>query len=602
LFYSYYELLSVNNLIIKFEEEDNLKTEKTSAVKNHARRNMDTELQFQTDALLPVNPLEESILGETNVNTVMSVMPNSMDILPVDVIDGSNSIDADIEPDVLIDSNNLNDSSDSDQITGSENAAVLVGASVTPTISPIPQSTGGRVFYVSPSGSDENSGSQDKPWKSINYAVSEDSPIGAGDTVLVQPGTYTELISLGKSGSDSQRITLKANGDVTLRDPDPNSGGFPEGVIQSPGQSNWVIDGFRIENTSWAGISLSDAKNMTVQNNETYQTGSSGIIVLPKTFFGGGEKEITGSNVKILNNTIERANWKWDGPGDTDGDQEALSIWGVDGFEVANNTMIDGKREGMDIKVGSRNGLIHDNSITSQALISGTYDGFRGGAAIYVDGNRADSFNLDIYNNEIFGNTADGILISDEIASVGDVSDINIYNNVIYGNGRRIENGGVGVAIANNVRDVKIVNNTIAKNVQGVYIDNNASTGYNPRDILIRNNIFSDNEYQNVDFQDASNVTLDNNLFTNSEENSEKTEVLYDGGERITNLNVFENELAESVDFVNLEVNDYRLTSTSPAIDIGSSSIGDYAQLDKDGNQRFGGGGVDVGAYEFKKI
>ncbi len=286
-------------------------------------------------------------------------------------------------------------------------------------------------------------------------------------------------------------------------------------------------------------------------------------------------------------------------PGDTDGDQEALSIWGVDGFEVANNTMIDGKREGLDIKVGSRNGLIHDNSITSQALISGTYEGFRGGAAIYVDGNRADSFNLDIYNNEIFANTADGILISDEIASVGDVSDINIYNNVIYGNGIRFENGGVGIAIANNVRDVEIVNNTIANNVQGVYIDDNASTGYKPRDILIRNNIFSDNSYQNVDLEDGINVTLDNNLFTNTEENAEKTEILYDGGEKIENLNVFDNELAESVDFVNLEGNDYRLTSTSPAIDIGSPSIGDYAQLDKNEKQRLTDGGVDAGAYEF---
>ncbi|MGB3639470.1 MAG: right-handed parallel beta-helix repeat-containing protein [Rivularia sp. (in: cyanobacteria)] len=559
---------------------------------------MDTESQlFQTDAFLPVNHDEESNFNQTNVSTSISDIGNSIEPLAVDNVAYSNSMDANIESDILIDSDSLNSNEDSDQITGTENAAVLVGA-ITPTISPTPQSTGGKVYYVSASGSDENSGSQDSPWKSINYAVSEDSPIAAGDTVLVQPGTYTELISLGKSGSDSQRITLKANGEVTLRDPNPNSGGFPEGVIQSPGQSNWVIDGFRIENTSWAGISLSDAKNITVQNNETYQTGSSGIIALPKTFFGGGEKEITGSNVKILNNTVERANWKWDGPGDTDGDQEALSIWGVDGFEVANNTMIDGKREGLDIKVGSRNGLIHDNSITSQALISGTYEGFRGGAAIYVDGNRADSFNLDIYNNEIFANTADAILLADEVPSVGDVSDINIYNNVIYGNGRRVENGGVGVAIANNVRDVEIVNNTFANNVQGINIDNNNS-GYNPRDILIRNNIFSDNSYQNVYFEDASNVTLDNNLFTNTEENAEKTEILYDGGQRVGNLNAFENELAESVDFVNREDNDYRLTSNSPAIDIGSSSIGDYAQLDKDGNQRFGGGGVDVGAYEF---
>lgn len=560
---------------------------------------MDTESQlFQTDAFLPVNPLEESNLNQTNVSTSISDI-GSIEPLTVDDIAYSNSMDADIEESVSIDADSLDSNLNSDQITGTENAGILVGASVTPTISPTPQSSGGQVYYVSPSGSNENSGSQDSPWRSINYAVSEDSPIGAGDTVLVEPGTYTELISLGKSGTDSQRITLKANGDVTLRDPDPNSGGFPEGVIQSPGQSNWVIDGFRIENTSWAGISLSDAKNITVQNNETYQTGSSGIIALPKTFFGGGEKEITGSNVKILNNTVERANWKWDGPGDTDGDQEAMSIWGVDGFEVANNTMIDGKREGLDIKVGSRNGLIHDNSITTQALISGTYEGFRGGAGIYVDGNRADSFNLDIYNNEIFANTADAIFLADEVASIGDVSDVNIYNNVIYGNGIRIENGGAGVAIANNVRDVEIVNNTFVDNVQGVYIDDTASSGYNPRDISIRNNIFSDNSYRNINFQDGVNVTLDNNLFTNTEENSGKTEILYDGGERIVNLNVFENELAESVDFVNLEGNNYRLTSTSPAIDIGSSSVGDYLQFDKDGKPRNQGAGIDAGAYEF---
>ncbi|AFY55776.1 hypothetical protein Riv7116_3313 [Rivularia sp. PCC 7116] len=558
-----------------------------------------TESQiFQTEAFLPVNPLEEFIPSENNLSLASLNTGDYVNNLSNEDIAVSNSMDVDIESGALIDSDSLDGSYDSDQITGNETAVALVGASVTTSTNPTPQSSGGRFYYVSPSGNDNNSGSQNQPWKSINYAVSEDSPIAPGDTVLVQPGTYTELISLGKSGSDSQRITLKANGDVTLRDPNPNSGGFPEGVIQSPGQSNWVIDGFRIENTSWAGISLSDAKNMTVQNNETYQTGSSGIIVLPKTFFGGGEREITGSNVKILNNTVERANWKWDGPGDTDGDQEALSIWGVDGFEVANNRMIDGKREGMDIKVGSRNGLIHGNSITSQALISGTYDGFRGGGAIYVDGNRADSFNLDIYNNEIFSNTADGIVIADEVPSVGDVSDINIYNNVIYGNGRRVENGGRGVAIINNVENVEIVNNTFANNVQGVYVDN-SGRGYNPRNVTIRNNIFSENSYRNAYVEDASNVTLDNNLFVNTEEFADKTEVLYDGGTRVGNFNAFDNELAESVDFVNSSGNNYRLTSTSPAIDISSFFIGNYAKLDKDGKQRLTGTGVDAGAYEF---
>ena len=513
------------------------------------KQNMDADLQlFYTDSLIQnQNPLEQSFLGQTNVSTPISPMNDDINVEGIDI---SNSMDTGIETDLVTDLDNLGDSRNSDQITGIENAAEELGALIIPSENPTPQSSGGNFYYVSPGGSDENSGSQDQPWKSINYAVSEDSPIAPGDTVLVQPGTYTELISLGKSGSDSQRITLKANGDVTLRDPDPNNGSFPEGVIQSPGQSNWIIDGFRIENTSWAGISLSDPKNITVQNNETYQTGSSGIIALPKTFFGGGEKEVTGSNVKILNNTVERANWKWDGPGDKDGDQEALSIWGIDGFEVANNTMIDGKKEGLDIKVGSRNGLIHNNSITSQALISGTYQGFRGGAAIYVDGNRADSFNLDIYDNEIFANTADAILLADEVPGVGDVSDINIYNNVIYDNGRRVENGGVGVAIANNVEDVRIADNTFANNVQGVVI-NNKNQGYNPRNIVVRNNRFSENSFRNIYVENASNVTLDNNLFANTDENADKTEI-YDKGEGVANLNVFGNELTESVDFVGL--------------------------------------------------
>ncbi|MEO1432272.1 MAG: right-handed parallel beta-helix repeat-containing protein [Cyanobacteria bacterium J06633_8] len=558
-----------------------------------------TESQiFETDTFLPVNPLEEFIPGENNPSFALPNIGDDVNAVSNDGIATSSSIDIDVDSGDSMDSDSLDGSYDSDEITGNEAGAVLVGASVTPSTSPIPQSGGGKFYYVSPSGNDNNPGSQNQPWKSINYAVSEDSPIAPGDTILVQPGTYTELISLGKSGTDSQRITLKANGDVTLRDPNPNSGGFPEGVIQSPGQSNWVIDGFRIENTSWAGISLRDAKNMTVQNNETYETGSSGIIVLPKTFFGGGEREITSSNVKILNNTVERANWKWKGVGDTNGDQEALSIWGVDGFEVANNRMIDGKREGLDLKVGSRNGLIHGNSITSQALITGTYDGFRGGPAIYVDGNRADSFNLDIYNNEVFANTADGIVIADEVPNVGDVSDIKIYNNVVYGNGRRIENGGRGVAILNNVENVEIVNNTFANNVQGVYVDNSGK-GYNPRNIKIRNNIFSENSFRNAYVQDASNVTLDNNLFVNTEEFADKTEVLYDGGTRVGNFNAFDNELAESVNFINLAGNNYRLQSTSPAIDIGSFSIGDYAQLDKDGKQRLTAAGVDAGAYEF---
>jgi hypothetical protein len=468
-------------------------------------------------------------------------------------------------------------------------------ASSTPTpVSIASPANNGAAYYVSTNGNDANPGTSDQPWKTVNHAVNEDI-LKAGDTILVQPGTYTELITLGKSGnSESGHITLKANGNVTLRDPDPINGGFREGVIQSANKGYWNIDGFRIENTSWAGISLRDANNMIVQNNHTYETGASGIIVMPETYYGGGESEITSKNIKVLNNTVERANWRWQGNGDSNGTQEALSIWGVDGFEVANNTLKEGKREGIDAKTGSRNGSIHDNTVTGQALVSGTPNGYNGGPAIYLDGNRADMFNIDVYDNVVFNNTADAIVIADEVPNQGDVSDIRLYNNVVCGNGIRGVNGGQGITVNSNVRDVTIVNNTVAKNVQAIVIDGTDYTGgYKAHDILVRNNIFTDSAYRNGFMEDVDNLTLDNNLF------SDKFEKLYDGGSGLGNLKASNNTKVGSVGFVSLDNNDFHLTPASSAIDIGSPEIGQYAQMDKDGKPRNQGAIVDIGAYEY---
>lgn len=462
------------------------------------------------------------------------------------------------------------------------------------------QTTTTTTYYVSTTGNNSNPGTSDRPWRTISYAVSAQSPVQPGNTILVQPGTYTELITLGKSGnSQAGHIRLKANGtigSVKLRDPDSINGGFGEGVIQSISKGYWIIDGFRVENTSWAGIALRDANDMIVQNNYTYQTGASGIIILPGYYYDGGEAEVTSRNVKVLNNTVQRANWRWLGNSYSVGTQEALSIWGVNGFEVANNFLTEGNREGIDIKVGSRNGSVHHNRVTRQALVSGTSNGYRGGPAIYVDGNRAAISNVDIYSNVVYNNTADAIAIADEVPEIGDVSNIRIYNNVIYGNGRLGMNGGTGISVNKNVRNVDIIHNTIVKNVQSIVIDGAAgdgTQGYRTRNILVRNNIFANNSYRNGFIQFVDNLTFDCNLFTNQFAN------FYDGGNNISNLFSASNTKVPSLNFRNFTNNDFHLTSTSPAINLGSIYIGTYAQLDKDGVRRNMVAGPDVGAYEY---
>ncbi|MEO0842682.1 MAG: right-handed parallel beta-helix repeat-containing protein [Cyanobacteria bacterium J06643_5] len=381
---------------------------------------------------------------------------------------------------------------------------------------------------------------------------------------------------------------------MILRDPDPKEGGFREGVIQSANQGHWIIDGFRIENTSWAGISLRDANNMIVQNNHTFETGASGIIVLPESYYKGGDAEVTSKDIKVLNNKIERANGRWTGRGDTRGTQEALSIWGVDGFEVANNIVKEATREGIDIKTGSRNGSVHSNTVTGAAKVSGTPGGYNGGPAIYIDGNRSDTFNIDIYNNTVYENVSEGITIADEAPDQGDVRDIRVYNNLVYGNGKLGVNSGAGIMVTSNVSNVEIINNTVANNVQSIVIDGSDYTkGDKTSDVKVRNNIFADAKFRNGLIEDAEDIVLDNNLFT------DKFEELYETGDGLKNFKESNNAEVKSAGFLNSKGNDYRLSSNSPAINKGSDSIPDYAAMDKDGKKRLADKAPDIGAYEY---
>ena len=62
-------------------------------------------------------------------------------------------------------------------------------------------------YYVSVQGSDNNSGAQSSPWRTINYAASQANP---GDSVYVRVGTYYEEVRTYRNGTANNRITFKA--------------------------------------------------------------------------------------------------------------------------------------------------------------------------------------------------------------------------------------------------------------------------------------------------------------------------------------------------------------------------------------------------------
>ena len=80
-------------------------------------------------------------------------------------------------------------------------------------VSPIPPTVavtqkplaGGKAYYVSPSGSDTNDGSQTHPFATIQGAADVATP---GTTVHVLPGTYTQPVKVENDGTASAHITF----------------------------------------------------------------------------------------------------------------------------------------------------------------------------------------------------------------------------------------------------------------------------------------------------------------------------------------------------------------------------------------------------------
>jgi parallel beta-helix repeat protein len=112
-------------------------------------------------------------------------------------------------------------------------------------------------LWVSVGGSDGNSCTQPAPCRTISHAVSVANP---GDTVIVEPGTYTEDVVVAKSLTISGEAgaVVDATGQVNCFD------------VSGPGASGTVLEGFTVENAIGEGILVESTSTVTVQHNELH--------------------------------------------------------------------------------------------------------------------------------------------------------------------------------------------------------------------------------------------------------------------------------------------------------------------------------------------
>jgi len=294
----------------------------------------------------------------------------------------------------------------------------------------VPSSRAGEIYYVSPTGSDGNTGSQNNPWANVEYAAQKAKP---GDTIFVRGGTYQEgevwlRAKFGHGGVQGKLLTIKAY---------PNE--IPVFVNSKRPfiiECNYIrIEGLHFKN----GKSIRGGGNTMQIVNNTF-TGSG---------YGWAAIDIGGTNILLEGN-------KCDINGNTVGTQ-GHCYYVHNGFNITikNNVakgmtgygihVFDQRRSGdrPDFERLIKNVIIEGN-VTSHSqersgIVLAAYDHARiedvivrnnvafdnPGAGIYIPGIVS---NVKVYNTTLFGNREMALSI---YGTTRDVMNVEIKNNII---------------------------------------------------------------------------------------------------------------------------------------------------------------------------
>jgi len=436
-------------------------------------------------------------------------------------------------------------------------------------------------YYVSKNGDDNNSGtSENMAWKTINKAA---NTLEAGDEVVILDGTYEEQVIPKNSGNTGKYIVYRAknNGKVII---DGENLGINIGrtaLFFIENKEYIKVIGIKAQNFGkeydlhydQAGFMMIGSHHIYIENCETYNTFSSGIIARAYT-----DPFTPSHHIYVYGNTIQRAC--------NGGEQECISMTaGTYEFEIKDNEVFDGSTlpldqlhggEGIDAKQGAHDGKIHHNYVHDLPRKLG----------IYVDAYSEHTYKIDVYNNTIHDCADGGMALSSEAGGL--LEDINVYNNIAYHNkhyGLNITSWDASITNNHPMKNIKVINNTFYNNKWngvswggGIVMENLQSEG-----VIIDNNICSENieQIMIVDNVNLSELTLRNNLVF---------------GNQISGLG-FNNNIVEDPEFVDEDSANFHLKSTSAAIDAGNSNHA--PTTDFDDNTRPVNGISDIGAFEY---
>ncbi|OSY87832.1 hypothetical protein WH52_10440 [Tenacibaculum holothuriorum] len=461
-------------------------------------------------------------------------------------------------------------------------------------------------YYVATNGNNNNNGSINQPWKTIQYGMDRLSP---GDILNIRQGNYNEKLQVNKSGNSNNVITIKAynsenvvvNGD-SFNDKKSlfrsyNKGNFTvEGIhftncYSSDGLGAIFVDGYgeniTINNCKFSNIAISRNKNASV-NNSTNQ---------PVISFIGNSSQQSLKNIKVTNSEIFDCR---------PGYSECLTITGnSDGFEFSNNKVYNNTNIGIDV-IGNYNDSSNSNldqarnGVIKNNLCYNNNSPYASAAGIYVDGGK----NVTIENNILHHNDYGAEIGCEES---GSASNIIFRNNVVYKNkDAGIALGGYNASTGGKVTNSKVINNTFYQN---------NTKGDGTGEILfsqfenseISNNIFflSNHNYLMSNSRNQPNLTFRYNLVFNP--NGSNKINAYWNKKDLTGFSTILNQTPlqssnfhKNPNFCNPSQYQFCLQNNSPAIDSGNPNYQpDANETDIDNQARLYNNVIDCGADEF---
>jgi len=415
-------------------------------------------------------------------------------------------------------------------------AATLRSVSLLAVLHLVP--AGAATWYVAPPpiGNDANPGTLAMPWATLQHAADQLAP---GDSLEVRAGRYTGF-HLDTSGTAADPIIIRNHADETPI-VDADNPITPDG-INLEGASYVVIEGFRVEGSSRAGIRAVLCEHVTLRGNQSVDNERWGIL--------------TGfcDDLLIEHNTTSASL-----------DEHGIYVSNSGDRPVIRNNLIYGNNaNGIhmngDVSLGG-DGIISEALVENNVIFD---NGLAGGSGINMDGVQ-DSL---IRNNLVYTTHASGI---------------SLY---------RIDGGGPSSGN-------RVLNNTVVVAADGRWALNiqNGSTG---------NQVFNNILLNQHSWRGSIDLSSDSLSGFESDFNIVMERFTLDGGNSVLDLAQWQSQTGQDANsftatpaavFSDFGSDDYRLHPSSPAVDAGTK-LPDVP-VDLLGAPRGVGNGYDIGAYEF---